>query len=122
MTLDLEKKSNEELRDIASAANTIINNRLTAGFKAVEERFKRGDAFLDDELVYAAHARCKCGAGVAYAKGIGPGGEFAGWFCSQVLTGRNRDMDNHEGMLPFAFYQIKSEDQPSANGVTTRPK
>jgi hypothetical protein len=47
--------------------------------------------------------------------------------CSDILTGRALMKDPeckvlHSGKMPFAFYEIKSEDQPSANGATTRPK
>jgi hypothetical protein len=78
----------------------------------------------DAELIYAAHARCPCGAGLAYPKGIGPMGF---WDCSDILTGRaalkgEPGSVKHEARLPFIFYEIKSEQQPSADGATTRPR
>lgn len=80
--------------------------------------------FKDKHLVYAATARCLCGAGMAYPKGMGPRGH---WDCSDILTGSaipsgQPGATRHEAQLPFVFYEIKSETQPSANGATTRPK
>lgn len=73
----------------------------------------------DKELIYAAYARCPCGAGMAYAKGIGAHGF---WDCSDVLTGRAKPNVVHDARLQFVFWSIKSEQQTSANGATTRPK
>lgn len=78
----------------------------------------------DSELIYAATARCPCGAGLAYATGIGPHGF---WDCSDILTGRaaatgQPESKPHCARYPFAFWSITSESQPSAHGATTRPK
>lgn len=89
---------------------------------------------LHERLVYAASARCPCGAGLAYD----PAGEVGGdddsphhrpnaWDCSAILLGTaipkgEPGSVQHTGLLPFAFYEIKSENQPSARGATTRPK
>lgn len=48
------------------------------------------------------------------------------WDCSAILLGTAIPSGapgavKHEARLPFAFYEIKSENQPSAGGVTTRP-
>ncbi len=68
------------------------------------------------KLIYSAYSRCPCGAGLAYA----PGGEHY-WDCSAILLGvANREV-MHTGKLPFTFYEVKSELQPSAYGATTRP-
>lgn len=81
--------------------------------------------FRDRDLVYAAGARCKCGAGLAYPHGAGIG-SFRGrrlpgeWDCSAVLKGETPPTNEHP-TFPFAFYEIKSECQPSAAGATTRP-
>lgn len=75
-------------------------------------------------LVYAATSRCPCGAGLAYPTDADP---FTGaWDCSAILTGAaiptgQPDAVKHTALLPFIFYAIKSERQPSANGRTTRP-
>ena len=83
------------------------------------------------KLVYAARVRCPCGAGMAYPKdGDYPDGQPEGpmrwphngyWDCSAILLGTADPAVKHEAKLPFAFYEIKSEDQPSARGETTRP-
>lgn len=87
---------------------------------------------LGTRLIYAATARCLCGAGMAYDP-ASPGDDvFKGpskWECSAILLYGESDPQRqaevkaatHTGALPFAFYEIKSEDQPSQNGRTTRP-
>lgn len=68
------------------------------------------------KLVYAATHRCPCGAGLAYI----PGGERS-WDCSAILLGTADEGVKHTGVMPFVFYEILSEQQPSARGATTRP-
>jgi hypothetical protein len=78
---------------------------------------------VDERLIYAAYARCPCGAGMAYDPAAESGATIHGyWDCSAILLGKADDKVKHEARLPFAFYEIKSENQPSANGATTRPK
>lgn len=89
---------------------------------------------LAERLTYAATARCKCGAGLAYDpyQEDRPGSPFRGpdaWECSALLlsptppTQYTKGMlDSHTAPLPFSYYEIKSENQPSACGATTRPK
>jgi hypothetical protein len=82
------------------------------------------------DLVYAAHARCPCGAGLAYVpawydKPDSPA--YRCWDCSAILLGAAVPKDvagsvQHTGKLPFIFYEILSEKQPSAQGATTRPR
>lgn len=67
------------------------------------------------QLTYAATSRCPCGAGLAYTYGD------TAWDCSEILLGTADPLCLHTDRLPFAFYEIKSEGQPSANGATTRP-
>jgi hypothetical protein len=71
-------------------------------------------------LVYSATARCPCGLGLAYdADNTDP---FKGaWDCSGILEHRANSEVKHTAALPFIFYEVKSEGQPSANGQTTRP-
>lgn len=103
-----------------AAADQVINDyhrERADDFRARWAKFKRGEEFFSDaELLYSARTRCKqCGAGLAYPKSCGFGHQ---WDCSRSLNGTGpRD---HES-FPFAFYEIKSEDQPSAQGATTRP-
>lgn len=77
------------------------------------------------DLVYAATARCPCGAGLAYERGCGGHGS---WDCSAILLGEAIPQGQpgavtHTDRLPFAFWKVKSEDQPLPGGVklTTRP-
>lgn len=87
-----------------------------------------------ERLLFAATARCRCGAGLAYVpehvERLGLNSEAASWRCSALLLMSREELEKeptgdaarHDGPLPFAFYEIKSERQPSANGVTTRPR
>lgn len=78
--------------------------------------------YTDEELRYAADLRCQCGAGMAYVKE--PMNMWGSWVCSDILAGR-ASLDRtvtHSSPKHFAYYEIKSEDQPSAYGATTRPK
>lgn len=78
-----------------------------------------------DELVFAATKRCVCGAGLAYRK-AGANPYKSSWDCSDILAGRaalkgEEGSVQHTAKLPFVFYEVISEEQPSANGATTRP-
>lgn len=98
------------------------NKRYAA--EEAEARAKADAGTLkDDELIYAAYTRCPCGAGMAYPKGIGGHGF---WDCSAILKGTaipsgQPGSVKHEARLPFVFWSVKSEQQPSVNGATTRP-
>ena len=76
------------------------------------------------KLVYAAYSRCHCGAGLAYEVSMGPDGY---WDCSDILLGKaipkgEPGWQTHTAKLPFVFWEVKCENQPSANGATTRPR
>lgn len=127
---NLATKTNEELRAVieqGKQAEQEIGRRHADKAKEIEERCQaihRGEfdkRFTDDELVYAAGARCECGAGYAYPKSSGMRGR---WTCSSVLKAEEKALPPtmHSEDLPFVFYEVKSENQPSANGATTRPK
>lgn len=75
--------------------------------------------YRDDELVYAATSRCACGAGYAYPADAGPHGA---WDCAAILRGTADPAVTHSAVLPFTFWEVKSERQPSAYGATTRPR
>lgn len=79
---------------------------------------------LLERLIFAAHSRCPCGAGMAYDPADEGNGVFKGpsyWDCSAILLGTADPNVTHEARLPFAFYKVESENQPSAGGATTRP-
>lgn len=86
--------------------------------REVAARFNDRKPFTPDELRFAATSRCPCGAGIAYPKGMEPMGGF--WDCSAILLHTDDKTKTHTDRLPFAFYEIESEDQPSAGGATTR--
>lgn len=98
-------------------AQDTIDSYQTQQRDSFKERMEINPVFTDDELVYAAYARCPCGHGVAYPKGCGM---HHYWDCSAVLKGISAPGVKHGQRLPFAFYEIKSEGQPSAYGNTTR--
>lgn len=81
-----------------------------------------------DDLKFSATARCKCGAGLAYPKdGSQPEADSvfkmaSDWWCYKILTGTDESIPGGHQIFPFSMYEIKSEDQPSANGLTTKPK
>lgn len=81
-----------------------------------------------ERIIYAAYDRCPCGAGMAYDPvATDPASVFKGplagyWDCSAIILGTEDKSVKHTAQLPFSFYELKSEQQPSANGATTRPK
>lgn len=95
--------------------------------QAVEQAKAEGRARpLAERLRYAATSRCLCGAGLAYDPFAPdkPDSPFYGpteWECSAILLGTADKSAKHTEPLPFAVYELKSEDQPSAHGATTRP-
>lgn len=101
------------------SAETTISQFHQQKQEAFNKRASDGTPFTDSELVYAAFCWCSCGHGMAYPKNCGMRGQ---WSCSSVLKGvpENTPGTLHDGPFPFAFYEIKSEGQPSANGLTTR--
>lgn len=108
-------KANDEAEAIINEYGRQKHNDFEARWKRFETKC---EYFTDADLVYSAFTRCKkCSAGVAYPKECGG---FHQWTCSNVLKGVGT-ANGHEA-FPFQFYEIKSENQPSANGATTRPK
>ena len=101
----------EQLNEIYRAEESIIEQRIKA-CNRLEGSFEL------HELLFASESRCRCGAGYAYPNGISLHGS---WVCSAILLGQAEKGSEHSGDLPFAFYEIKSENQPSAYGITTRP-
>lgn len=79
------------------------------------------------DLTWAATDRCPCGAGLAYdstcqLEDVPQNWPYNGyWDCSAILLGTAAKDVTHTAKLPFAYYSIKADTQPSANGRTTRP-
>lgn len=118
MTDDEVLAKADEIKERSLAAmlrqQETIHNRIERMLESVY----LGAAFPLEALRFAAFARCQCAAGLAYPKGCGP---RESWVCSDILRGIAAPDTTHDEPKPFAFYEIKSEDQPSANGATTRP-
>jgi hypothetical protein len=115
----------EEEDGILAQAKEIEQRRAAEYRGQSEANRKRAESgkppFTEAELLYAATARCKCGAGFAY-----PDMPFAQgfWACSALLISGDRTADEaakHDPAMPFMFWEVKSESQPSAYGATTRP-
>lgn len=85
----------------------------------VFEEAPKAGSYVNVDLVYSAYCRCICGCGLAHPKTVTPNGY---WDCSGILLGTADPSLTHTAKLPFIFYEIVSEDQPSAKGWTTRPK
>lgn len=104
------------------AALDRFHEAVKAEAETTEKRLKQADQGRGDftlyELLYAAQFRCVCGAGMAYPDGIGIHGA---WYCSAILLGQAAPGTEHTPAHPFAFYEVKSEAQPSRAGTTTRP-
>lgn len=81
------------------------------------ERARQGKTVPED-LKYSATSRCCCGAGLAFVMDMNIHGH---WDCSAILLGVASSGAKHTAQMPFAYYNIKCEGQPSANGATTRP-
>ena len=122
----MDSRTDDELRaaqTAGEAATQELSRRARAQSEAISERVKRtrradpSAAFSAAELIFAAYERCVCGAGMAYPIGCSP---HDAWHCSAILRGIASRERAHSSPMPFSFYEIKSENQPSANGATTR--
>jgi len=112
-----------QLKPLHEKLNEILRNQHEQTENKIGRCLKYQDKFNDDELVYAAYERCNCGAGMAYPKSIGVSGA---WYCSDILTGRaipgkTEGAKEHSSRKSFMYYEIKSENQSSVKGSTTRP-
>lgn len=84
--------------------------------------------YTEDDLVYAASARCVCGAGLASGPMCiePPFTVPSYWDCSAILLGKaayrgEPEAAIHTDRLPFSMWDIRSEFHPEAEGRTTRP-
>lgn len=84
-----------------------------------------------DGLIFSSTSRCrKCGSGLCYPQDPkiqrNRDDDLAGtWWCMDAyfaLLAKDKTFPYREhACFPFTFYEIKSEEQPSACGSTTRP-
>lgn len=78
------------------------------------------DVFTDSGLLYAATARCQCGAGLAYPLDHDRALKLRAWVCSAVLKG-SATGDDHES-FPWAFFKVREETSiNNMGGHSTRP-
>jgi hypothetical protein len=79
--------------------------------------------FTDTTLLYAATARCNCGAGLAYPLDSRSAVQMGAWVCSRVLRGEvPLDEESRHDRLPFALYKVREETSiNNESGATTRP-
>lgn len=99
-------------------ADQLIQDYIRERDAAADARIESKVPFRDEELVYSAAALCPCGHGLAYPKQTGTLGRY--WDCSAIWKGMADTKVKHTGQLPFMYYEIKEEGQPSAVGSTTR--
>lgn len=120
MTTEQEYKDAVAAKERAQTTINEFHRQQDDSANARWERFdKNHEAYTDEELIYSATSRCeKCKSGLAYPKNCPSNARQ--WTCSSVL--KNIGTDKGHGAYPFSFYEIKSENQPSAQGQTTRPK
>lgn len=80
----------------------------------VEACYNKTDKFELSELRFARHTLCECRLGMAYPLNSNVRGA---WHCSGILLGTADEKVKHSGSMPFAFYEVKSENETQ----TTRP-
>lgn len=129
--MEKKKQLQDQIAELESQITPLrkeLNEIYAEEQSQTEEKIKQAESLKDkfelDELIFSAGARCICGAGLAYPKKVGVHGS---WICSDILLGRaipktEEGSKQHDGNFPFAFYSIKSENENSAEGYTTRPK
>lgn len=69
------------------------------------------------DLVYAASARCFCGARLAYNRNLRA---HRVWMCSALLLEEEEPETKHTDPLPYAKYKILSELQTGEERKTTQ--
>lgn len=88
----------------------------------------------DKDLMYAATARCRCGAGLAHPLDHDLAVKLRAWVCSAVLKGdgiatsqgfaalRGEPPTGDHDSLDFAFFKVREETSiNNTGGHTTRP-
>lgn len=100
-------------------AQQVIDQHLQEQRDAFENRLATNPIFTDEELRYSRFTLCPCGHGLAYPKDCGIGHY---WDCSAILKGIADKNVTHTGQLPFAFYNIKAENEQSTTRGVFRPQ
>lgn len=117
---DAERANLARADEMEAAAKDLRNS-------VYEARDARDQRPVKDRLTFAATWRCVCGHGMAYdpagkvrSDKNSPFVRVSQWECSAILLGVADKALLHTPPAPFAFYEAKSENQPSACGRTTR--
>lgn len=121
---EIKQIEEQTLKPKKDLLNKLLTERADSIGDKIEKCLDAQYSFKPEDLIFSAYTRCSCGAGYAYPKDIGVSGC---WYCSDILLGRalskdHPDAKEHSPELPFTFYEVKSENQPSAQGATTRPE
>ncbi len=116
MITDEQAAAARKQRDEAEA---VLQQYSKERIEQFENRLKTNPIFTDDELTYSREALCPCGHGLAYPKGCSP---HHYWDCSAILKGVEDKSVKHTGQLPFAFYDVKSEQGTQTTRGVFRPK
>jgi len=110
MDVDLANQFERDTREVIQRWHV----QQQSAFEARHERYRKGlQPYTEDELYFSRDKRCDCGYGLAYPNSCGPGHE---WDCAGILMGVADPTYTHTAVLPFAFYDIKGENDE----MTTR--
>lgn len=107
----LKDECEETMRAYHAQQDDIRNERY--------KEFLTGKApYKDEELFYSRNSLCPCGHGLAYVEKCGSNQRY--WDCSAILKGIADENVEHVGQLPFAFYDVKGEQEINGVKQTTR--
>lgn len=104
----ITKEQYNQARKQEKQAQEIMREYYKQEQDAFEKRLVENPIFTDDELTYSSTTLCPCGHGLAYPKNCGI---HHYWDCSAILKGIADKDVQHTTQLPFAFYNIKSENE-----------
>ena len=107
---------NEEETTIIARADNMQAEAKALRQTGYDQRDARDERPVKDRMTFAATWRCPCGHGMAYDPLV----RASKWECSGILLGIADKALLHTRPAPFAYYEAKSENQPSADGQTTR--
>lgn len=110
------KKASEDKKAAEELISKYFNQKREIADARYKE-FQQGKAYSDEELFYSRTSLCPCGHGLAYVKGSG---SQSFWDCSAIWKGIADVNIKHTDQLPFAFYNVKGEQEINGNMHSTR--